>query len=201
MKFSDDAVKQAAETLGIPTALVKAVAVVESAGEGFLKDGRPKVLFEAHHFSRLTGGRYDKTNPDVSSPHWDRSLYAGGKDSEERGVGEHKRLAAAAALDRKMALQACSFGAFQIMGFNWRALKYESLQNFVNAMYKDADSQLDGFVRFVQVNKLDDELRSLNFGGFAQGYNGPSYKSNKYDEKIASAYEAAKREELSAKNK
>lgn len=201
MKFSDNAIKKAVEFLDVPSAAVKAAAFVESGGEGFLKDGRPKVLFEAHHFSRLTGGRYDKTHPNISSPHWDRSLYAEGKDSEERGAREHERLAAAAALDRKMALQACSWGAFQVMGFNWRILGYEGLQGFVNAMHKDADAHLDSFVRFVKVNKLDDELRDLNFGRFALGYNGPSYKANKYDTKLANAYALYVKEESSVKNK
>jgi N-acetylmuramidase len=40
----------AAQSLGCEVAAVKAVAAVESAGHGFLPNGKPKILFEAHIF-------------------------------------------------------------------------------------------------------------------------------------------------------
>jgi len=49
--------------------------------------------------------------------------------------------------------------------------------------------QLDAFVQFVKNAGLDDELRRLDWAGFARGYNGPAYKANHYDEKLAAAYQ------------
>ena len=43
-------------------------------------------------------------------------------------------------------------------------------------------------IRYIKVNKLDVHLRNLNWAAFAKGYNGASYKVNKYDEKLATAY-------------
>lgn len=172
----------AARELGCSVAAIKAVAEVESAGYGFLPTGEPKILFEAHVFDRLTGGKYRKTHPNLSSAGWNRTLYG------PAGKHQHQRLAAAAALGRDAALQSCSWGAFQIMGFHWKLLGYPTLQAFVNDMYDGEPGQLRAFVRFVKANKLDDDLRRLDWHGFARGYNGHAYAKNRYAEKMADAY-------------
>ena len=74
------------------------------------------------------------------------------------------------------------------MGFHWKSLGYPSLQSFINAMYRDEVSQLDAMIRFLKVNNLDRHLRTLNWAAFAKGYNGASYAVNKYDVKLAAAY-------------
>jgi peptidoglycan hydrolase-like protein with peptidoglycan-binding domain len=45
------------------------------------------------------------------------------------------------------------------------------------------------FVNFVLRNKLDDELRDRRWADFARAYNGPAFRENRYDEKLARAYE------------
>ena len=78
------------------------------------------------------------------------------------------------------------------MGFNWRELGYKTLQAFVNAMYRSEDEHLDSFIRFVKWKKLDRHLRNKNWDAFAAGYNGQSYKVNRYDEKLEEAYKKLK---------
>lgn len=172
----------AAIALDCDPAAVKAVDEVESKGAGFLSDGRPKILFEAHVFARLTDQRYTRTHPNVSSRRWNRALYA------RTGAGEHQRLAQASTLDRDAALQAASWGRFQIMGFNFRACGFSTLQGFINAMYASEGRQLDAFVAYVKTRKLDDELREHRWAAFALGYNGPLYAENHYDTKLAAAH-------------
>lgn len=75
-----------------------------------------------------------------------------------------------------------------MMGFNWKKLGYTSLQSFINAMYDNEAAQLDAMVRYIQVFGLADELQSKNWAGFAYGYNGPAFRKNRYDEKLAMAY-------------
>ena len=84
-QLSDDAWASLAKSLDVEEAALKAVAAVEAAGAGFLRGEppRPKILFEAHAFHRLTGGRFAKQAPNLSHPTWDRSRYAG---SRGRGV-------------------------------------------------------------------------------------------------------------------
>ena len=173
---------RAAKALACDVAAVKAVAEVESRGSGFLADGQVRILFEAHVFDRLTAGRYRRAHPNISSARWDRTLYGAA------GAHQHKRLQQAVALDRDAALQSASWGRFQVMGFNWRACGYPSLQAFITAMHAGEGAQLDAFVAFVRTRGLADELQRRDWVGFAAGYNGPAYAENAYDRKLAAAY-------------
>ena len=49
-RLSEQDYTEAAEKLGVETALIKALVEVESSGRGFLEDGRPLVMFEEHVF-------------------------------------------------------------------------------------------------------------------------------------------------------
>lgn len=180
--------ERAARELRVLPAALMAVAEIESGGAGFLRDGQPTILFEAHHFSRLTKHIYDRTHPKISSRSWNRRLYAVGATPELRGQREHERMGIAATLDRDAALQAASWGKFQIMGFHWEDLGYRSLQEFINAMYESEAAHLDALVRFLKRNHLDAKLRRLDWQGFARGYNGPGYAANRYDVKLAEAF-------------
>lgn len=173
--------ESAARTLGVPVAAIKAIAEVESKGEGFLPDGQPKILFEAHIFSRLTKGRYDKSHPDISSPKWNPKLYKG-------GAGEHRRLAKAVKLDRNAALMSASWGRFQIMGFNWKAAGFNSLQSFINAMYHDKEGLIPLVRLILNHPDMHEALRRLDFARFAYYYNGSGYAQHGYHTCIAAAY-------------
>jgi hypothetical protein len=180
MPLTDNDFKRASDQLGCEVAAIKAVSEVESGPYGaFLPDGKPVILFERHLFSRLTKKKYDARHPDISNPK------AGGYG---KVAEQHARLEKAAALDKEAAEQACSWGRFQVLGTNWKALGYASLQEFVVSMYRDEAAHLDSFVRYVETNKLAVHLKNRNWAGFARGYNGPSYKKNKYDTKLAAAY-------------
>lgn len=181
LTLTDADIARAAQLLGCEPAAIRAVAAVESAGSGFLPDQRPKILFEAHIFSRLTAHKFDATHPDISSPTWNKALYRG-------GAAEYERLSAAIALDRDAALQSCSWGKFQLMGFNWRKCGFQRLQDFVDAMGKSEGAQLTAFCHFVKSMGLDDELRRLDWVGFARGYNGPSFALQEYDVRCAKSY-------------
>ena len=171
----------AAAALFCEVAAVQAVAKVESGGRtGFLADKRPKILFESRWFHKLTDGRFDADHPDLSTPTWVRN-YAG-------GAGEYDRLTRAIALDRSAALQAASWGMFQILGVNHRLAGFADVESFVDAQCESEGRHLMAFVGFVKSNRLDDELRDRRWAAFARGYNGPGYRQNRYDEKMAQAY-------------
>ena len=180
--LTDEDYEKAAAELGCEVAAIQAVADVESAGNGFLDDDQPKILFEAHHFSRLTGHQYDTSHSSISSRYWNRSLYKGDKK-------EHDRLAEAAALNREAALQSASWGKFQVMGFNYASCGYGTLQGFINDMYESESGHLRAFVGFIKMNNnLLVALRARDWAKFALGYNGTGYAVNKYDQKMLSAY-------------
>lgn len=184
--FSDSMFELAAFELECETEAIRAVAAVESCGCGFRdQDGRPTILFEAHQFSRLTNHVYDSIHPVISSKNWDRTLYNQGGD-------QYDKLALAARLDKEAALKACSWGAFQIMGFNWFSCGFNSIDAMIDSMFKNADEHLKAFVCFIQCHELQGPIQDKNWSEFARRYNGPGYKKNRYDEKIKAEYERLK---------
>ncbi|MEW5727411.1 MAG: N-acetylmuramidase family protein [Pseudomonadota bacterium] len=184
-RLCDGDIDRAAAELGCDRGAILAVVHVESAGGGFLPDGRPKILFEATVFHRLTGGRYDQSAPDISSPTWNRALYKG-------GAAEYDRLMQAMALDEAAALQSASWGMFQVMGGNFNACGFATVQDFVTAMVDSEGAQLEAFVAFVKSSPaMAQALAAHDWAGFARRYNGPGYAANHYDIKLASAYALA----------
>ena len=180
-KMSESDIATAAEALGVEVAAVKAVIDVESRG-GFLADGRPKILFERHFFSRLTKRRFDAPpNDDISNQ------TAGGYKG---GAAEYDRLKRAIALDRESALRSASWGAFQIMGDNFVAAGFGDVESFCRDMSQSESNQLRAFINFVRANGLADELQRQDWRGFARGYNGPNFEKNHYDTKLAAAFAA-----------
>lgn len=169
----------AARLLGCEVAAVKAVAEVESRGGGYLRSGRPKILFERHWFHKFTSGRYSQQHPTVSGS------TMGGYDGGEK---EWARMALAASLDRTAALKSASWGVFQIMGFNHAAAGYADVDSFARAMVASEGNHLAAFASFVKSSGLADELQRRDWTGFAKVYNGVAYAKNAYDTKMAAAY-------------
>jgi hypothetical protein len=175
----------AAQSLGCEVAAVKAVAAVESMGHGFLPNGKPKILFEAHIFSRETQHRYDHLFPDISSRHQNHSLY-------RKGAAEYHRLEKAMLLERTAALRSASWGKFQIVAMNHKLAGQPDLTSFISAMFQSEGAQLDAFCAFVTSKGLVKALRSHDWASFAFGYNGPEYYKKHYDRRMREEYDRAR---------
>jgi N-acetylmuramidase-like protein len=185
-QISSTAWRALSQRLGVEEPTLKAVAEVESAGSGFAPppSEEPKILFEGHAFHRLTQGRYssDPANRDISYPKWTKQFYA------KTQTGEWDRLTRARALDRDAAHQAASWGAFQIMGFNYGLCGFSNVESFVAAQRAGADEQLDAFAQFIARESFLAALRTHDWKTFAAKYNGPGYAQNQYDTRLAAAF-------------
>lgn len=179
-RLSESDFTKAAEQYKVEAAAIHAVAKVESGGRtGFDTQGRPKILFEAHIFHKLTKGKYDKTYPTLSQPTWEKGkvYYA---------LDQWTRMYQAMDLDRNAAWESASWGMFQIMGFNHNG--FSSVTEFVVAMFESEAQHLKSFLAFCDDNSLIKALRDKDWATFARTYNGPGYKKNKYDEQMEKAY-------------
>lgn len=187
-RLTEKDLEATAKALDCEVEVIKAVVEIEASGDGFLVDKRPKILFEAHIFSRQTDGRYDgdRRYQNISSPHWDRSLYGAS------GAHQYDRLHAAMALDVDAALKSASWGAFQVMGFHWERLGYPSVREYVGLMTESEGRHLEAFTAYVNAFDLAKALRTRDWATFARRYNGSGYKTHKYDERLANAYERHK---------
>lgn len=183
--LSESDLKAAAAELDVELAAIKAVREVEARGTGF-KGERPVILFERHIFWRRLKEHgedpsdYKRGNEDILSAK--PGGYVG-------GVREHDRLQRARKIHEAAALESASWGMFQIMGFHWQYLGYPSVKRFVRLMQKSEGEHLKAFVRFVQSENLAGFLRNRDWAGFARRYNGRDYRKNRYDTKLAKAYE------------
>ena len=171
----------AAHILDCDVAAVKAVAEVESRGDGFLADGRAKILFEGHIFYKYTKGAFKDSHPTICYSPWTKQFYRG-------GAGEYERLEEAEELNQSAARMSASYGKFQIMGFNFSVCGFTTIDEFYDAMQKDEKSHLDAFCEYLKHNGLDAALREHRWKDFAKGYNGPEYWKNNYDKKLEQAY-------------
>lgn len=175
--------------LKVDPAIIHAVDEVESGGAGFLPDGKIKILFEGHIFHRYTKGIYSTPeNANISYPTWTSQHYCRGS-VQERGDGELARLAKAAKLNRVAALMSASYGRFQICGFNHALCGYTDVESFFNDLQDDETKHLEAFVSYIEHANLKRALANKDWAGFAKGYNGPLYAKNRYDVKLAAAYE------------
>lgn len=186
--LTNEQIKDLANKHGIEYAGLKAVVEVEASGKGFIGDV-PKILYEPHIMHRLlTKKNYItirnnlmKAHPNLCYPRW--GTYKYGAESIQ-----HRRLEIASQFNRDTALESCSWGLGQVMGFHWKALGYESLQAFINDMYESEAKQLEAMIRFIKVNGLLLALKNKDWVKFARGYNGSGYAKNKYHIKLANAY-------------
>lgn len=186
-----DAIVKVAPYYGLEPAALLAVKQVETGnGTGMLDTGEPEILFEGHVFYKFLKEVCSKTkldslakeHPNVVYSGWDRSKYKG-------GIKEHSRLKEATAINRSLALKSASWGAFQIMGFNWKNCGCITLQEFINLNYKGLEEQVHLGCKFIKSNSsMYIKLYNKDWGGFAKLYNGEGYAANRYDQKLANAY-------------
>lgn len=187
--ITKEQLQNVANKLGVELAIVQAVTKIEARSSG-IKNGLPVILFERHIFYRqLKKHGFDieklsSTYPDLINP------TAGGYLG---GARENYRLTMAKQIDPQSAIESASWGLFQIMGFHWQLLGYESAQQFEQYMTESEEMQLDAFYRFISHKtncKLLQAMKDKDFQIFAKLYNGPAYKKNSYDTKLKEAYES-----------
>lgn len=178
--LSSAGVAAACAVLGVGEIELWCVLQVETAGKGFLPDGRPKILYERHWFHRLTQGRHSAAHPDVSDPK------PGGYKG---GAAEYERLARAIALDRGAALDSASWGLGQVMGFNAAKAGYADAEAMARAFADGEDAQLVAMARFIAASGAGAHLAAHRWADFARIYNGAGYRANSYDAKLQQAYD------------
>lgn len=180
-----------AEEFGLKPAHIRAIFEVEAGGRsGFLlaDNTKPVTLEEGHIFYKyakqkgLNVEELCKKYPTVCYPKWVKTYY-------KVGLAEYARYELAKSINEECAMLATSFGIGQIMGFNYKACGYKTVQDFVKDMHESEEKQLRAMCMFIKSNpKMFNALKNQDWATFASLYNGSGYKQNKYDIKLASAF-------------
>lgn len=182
----------AAARLKVSELAIRVFGAVEGRGVGFLKNGKPKILFERHRmyaYLRLKKGAAFANKMAVERPNIVNKKSGGYQGNE----AEYVRLELAKQIDVESALMSASWGQFQIMGENWKELGYTSVQDFVDQQFASESFQLEAFIRFIEWKTgiidgkkvaLIDALRAENWDAVFTLYNGPNYKKLGYQAKF-----------------
>lgn len=211
--ITDEHFENCSKRLNVPQSYIRAVAEVESAQSGFLKDGRVAILFERHWFYKklraaLISENVQKRVMSILKVSIDpndtmdiRAVKLLGMVSARfsnvcsavrggymGGEHEYSRLEIAERLDPESAYQAASYGRFQIMGFNCTLAGYNDAREMLLSYARGESEQLNSLASFVIADKrLHTALQKGDWANVARIYNGPAYKENNYDTRLATA--------------
>ena len=185
-KLDPSEIDKIANDLGVEPAAFRAVITVEAAGSGFDKTGRPKALFERHHFYKhlkdAPGLQAQAVAEGLAYPRWGEKPYPKGSDAV------YEEIQRAVAIDEEAALLSTSWGLGQIMGSNFKMAGCKSVNHMVEEAMESEAGQVRQMAAFIKSAGLQDELAAKEWAKFARGYNGPQYAQNQYDTKLAAAY-------------
>jgi hypothetical protein len=200
-KITEKEIEAIAQYFGISVRLLKTIYLVESSGSGFdSKTGLLKIQFEPHIFHRELRARgfctsiykflvrkraYYKVV--VTYPEGKQASITNTVDVQSE---EWKALCEAIAIHREAALLSTSYGLGQIMGFNYKAAGFNSVEDMFAAFKKSEYEQLIGMMKFIFSNKrLARALTARDWKVVARIYNGPAYEEFDYHGKLERTYE------------
>lgn len=191
LAITDTDYERAANELGhgVTPKHMRASKKVEAPRGAFDDEGRPSILYERHVFARNTHpkGRFNAAYGDLSA------VAGYGRGGYGAFSAQYGKLERAYALDPEAAFEACSWGAFQVLGENAVALGYPSARAMACELAKSEAAHLDSYVRFIKVNGLADELGRCRAGDpdscipFVERYNGAGFRIFSYHVKFAEA--------------
>ena len=75
------------------------------------------------------------------------------------------------------------------MGFNHLAAGFADVHSMVAAMQDSEDAQLTSVASFIKASNLTGLLKARDWAAFARKYNGPAFAKNKYDVRLAGAFQ------------
>lgn len=180
-KLEDIDLPRIGATIGVGEDELHAFMDVEAGGSGFDSKGRPKMLFEPHIFWRQLGpgkARDKAAAEGLAYAKWKKGGYP---------ADSYPRLIKAMKINATLALMSCSWGLFQIMGFNHEAAGYASPEDMVRDFMDDEDNHVEAAVRFMISKKLDDDLRAHRWDVIERLYNGGGY-GGAYARKMEKAF-------------
>lgn len=182
LPLTSEGLTNACQQLGVKAAEVWAVIFTETdlPYGGFWSSRQPQILYEQHIFSRLTGHRFDQSDPDISNPRSGNYGPSGGH--------QYDRLTKAMNLDESAALQSASWGIGQTLGENYKMVGFASVQAMVQQMLESEDQQLLASVREMLRSQCAASLASHDWPAFARVYNGSGYAANSYDQHLRGWY-------------
>jgi hypothetical protein len=173
----EDDYKNVSERLSIEVEVMKAIAKQESKRNSFWKKGQATILFERHkmwkHLKKI-----GKTENELKEL---KREYPKIVNSSAGGYGQYsdqyEKLEVAKKINYSCALKSCSWGKFQVMGFNY-AVAFSSPEKMEKAVNMCELQQFKFFVGYIEnTNGLLNAMKNKDWESIAEKYNGSSWKT------------------------
>ncbi|HWA22513.1 MAG TPA: N-acetylmuramidase domain-containing protein [Caulobacterales bacterium] len=160
-RLTNAAVDVAAKRLGVAVPVMRALVAAEAAGrEGFGIVHLPTMKFEPAVFSRLTGGRYDHSNPDISYPLADdRRLPAS-------PALRWRQLAKAYVMNNEAALKAAAWGMFALRGEDHEDYGFTSAASMAASLAESEERQLAALEEWLRRRRAAGLLKARNWAAY-----------------------------------
>tara|TARA_R110000796_G_scaffold41118_4_gene101499 strand:- start:1615 stop:2805 length:1191 start_codon:yes stop_codon:yes gene_type:complete len=180
-RLDDIDIPRIGSRIGVGEDEIHAFMEVEAGSSGFDSQGRPKMLFEPHIFYRNLSGdqRIAAIEQGLAYRKWGTEGYP---------VDSYPRLKEAIEINENAALMSASWGLGQILGTNYRAAGYATIQDMIVSFMADEENHLNAMVNFIIANGIDDDIRDHRWETVARVYNGPGYAKHGYHTRLAAAY-------------
>jgi len=162
-------------TIGVGEDELHAFMDVEAAGSGFDSKNRLTLLPEPHIFYRLLENSGNKSllkkavSQGIAYKKWRTKPYPRSNDAK------YELLKRMMLINEEIALQSCSWGLFQIMGFNFKKAGFTSAAEMVAVFLTDEEEHLKAVINFLKASKLDDDLRAHRWNILEDIYNGGGF--------------------------
>lgn len=193
-----------ANELGIEVEIALAVICVESGGSGFSTDGKMIIRFENHVFHTYFGSK-SENNQKIFDEHFtfntkkrrDDHKYRANKSddwqtSHTGQAAEWEAFEIARQIAETEAMYSISMGAPQVMGFNFKMIGYNSVQEMFTAFNKDIRYHIMALFDFCNANGTRIQyLLTRDFLSFAKAYNGLT-APEAYEQRLQQYYEIYK---------
>ncbi|MDY8108568.1 N-acetylmuramidase domain-containing protein [Fulvimarina sp. 2208YS6-2-32] len=186
-----EAVRTVGGETGMAPEVLLAVALVETRAVPLVRIGRreePLIRFEGHYFDRQLPERLRPQARAEGLSHPRAGRIASPAAQPDRWALFQR----AVRIDAEAACASVSWGLCQVMGAHAAALGFRTAEALASTARSSILGQVTIGARFLALGRLADRLMDGDFPGFARRYNGPGYRRNRYDEKIAAALERAR---------
>jgi hypothetical protein len=199
--FSEQQYQTMATQLKVEVAAVKAIVMQECSGTPFEENGLPKIRYERHRFFALLKLNHERREAEATLASHKQGVkrkavpfknpypqfpdlcfpQAGGYGAE--GLHQYEKLTRAANLDFDLAIQACSWGGFQILANEYAACGCATSFEFANKFMTGSEGQAEIFTLFMKNVKPHGvaALRSHDWEAVASAYNGDNWRDSNPD--------------------
>lgn len=165
---------EAADALKVHPANLEAIALAESAGFGWYRDGRMKILPEPHKFyAYLPKSKRDKAiRLGLATRNYEATKASGHYGRMGGATKRYVFFEKMIEFGPVAAFKAVSYGTYQIMGFNHKHCGYASAAIMMDRFLQGEAEQLTAFVKFLKYRRLVRAIRDANYKLVETRYNG-----------------------------